>query len=125
VGASRQLIICLLVFLLFAGIGTYWTRLGQALYTNEQRFYMSELVNGQASSIERRLTRSLSATRILAQAVRLNGGAFDGFNDYAAEVLRSVDGISNLQLAKKQSVTTYWPMPHVAKRLWKRLRRAS
>ena len=57
-GASRQLIICFIVFLLFAGIGTYWTRLGQALYTNEQRFYMSEFVNGEASSIERSLTRT-------------------------------------------------------------------
>ena len=108
--ACRQLIICFLVFLLFAGIGAYWTRLGQALYTNEQRFYMSELVNGQASSIERRLIRSLSATRILAQAVRLNAGVFEGFDDYAAEVLRSVDGISNLQLAPNGVVSFIYPL---------------
>ncbi|WP_207060845.1 bifunctional diguanylate cyclase/phosphodiesterase [Motiliproteus sp. SC1-56] len=107
---TRKTFICLLVFLLFGGIGTYWTRLGQALYTNEQRFYMSELVNGQASAIERRLTRSLSATRILAQAVRQNGGAFAGFDDYAAEVLRSVDGISNLQLAPGGVVRHVYPL---------------
>jgi len=69
------------------------------LDTNEQRFFMSELVNAQSSAIERRLSRSLSATRILAQGVRENNGLINNFEDYAEAVLNSVGGISNLQLA--------------------------
>lgn len=60
---------------------------------------MSELVNAQSSAIERRLSRSLSATRILAQGVRENNGLINNFEDYAEAVLKSVGGISNLQLA--------------------------
>ncbi|MEH6578452.1 MAG: EAL domain-containing protein [Amphritea sp.] len=60
---------------------------------------MSELANSQASAIERRLSRSLSATRILAQGIRQNRGLFDGFESYADEVLQAVEGVSNLQLA--------------------------
>ena len=90
---------CVLIFLLVSSLGSYWTHLGRSLDRNEQRFYMSELVNSQASAIERRLTRSLSSTRILAQGVRQHKGAISQFEVYADEVLKAVGGVSNLQLA--------------------------
>lgn len=34
---TRKHLICLLVFVLFAGMGAYWTHLGQALLAVEQR----------------------------------------------------------------------------------------
>ncbi|HEY5718686.1 MAG TPA: CHASE domain-containing protein, partial [Motiliproteus sp.] len=107
---NRSYVICLLVFLLFAGIGAYWTHMGQTLYRKEQRFYMNELIQSQAYAIERRLQRSLSATRILAQAVRQHGGMLHDFDAYAAEVLDSLDGIANLQLAPDGIVRRIYPL---------------
>ena len=101
---------CLIAFLLFAGIGAYWTHMGQQLYRNEQRFYMSELVNGQVSTIERRLTRQLASTRILAQAVLQSGGQIDDFERFADEILHSFDGVSNLQLAPAGVVQFIHPL---------------
>ena len=100
----------LLSFLLVAGMGSYWTHVSQTLYLSEQRFFMSELVSAQASAIERRLSHSLSATRILAQEIRQNRGFFDGFDLYADEVLRSVGGISNLQLAPDGIIKYIYPL---------------
>ncbi|MEH6628000.1 MAG: EAL domain-containing protein [Motiliproteus sp.] len=60
---------------------------------------MRDLVNSQASAVERRLSRSLASTYILAQEVRQNLGMFDGFELYADEILQSIGGVSNLQLA--------------------------
>lgn len=71
---------------------------------------MSELINAQASSIERRLSRSLSATRILAQEVQQNGGLFEGFEAYAEEIIRSTEGISNLQLAPDGVIKLIHPL---------------
>ncbi len=90
---------CLLVFILASATGAYWTYHVQGMHHNEQRFMVSELANAQASAIERRLSQSLSATGILAHEVRQHRGLFDGFEDYADEIIKSVGGVSNLQLA--------------------------
>lgn len=71
---------------------------------------MSELINAQASAIERRLSRSLSATRILAQEVQQHGGLFEGFEAYAQEVIDSIGGISNLQLAPNGVIQLIHPL---------------
>lgn len=96
--------------LVISGLGAYWTRLGQTLYLNEQRFYMNELVSSQAYAIERRLSRSLSATSILAQGVRQAGGLIVDFDHYAKEVLQSVGGVSNLQLAPAGVIRYIYPL---------------
>ncbi len=98
------------VFLVFSGIGAYWTHLGQTLFLNEQRFFMSELVNSQASAFERRLSRSLSSTSILAQGVFEHRGPIPNFDDYANSVLESVGGVSNLQLAPKGIISFIYPL---------------
>ena len=103
-------VICVLVFLLFSGLGAYWTHLGQVLQFRDQRFFMSELVNSQASAIERRLSTSISATRILAHEVLQNHGVVDNFDSYAESVLQSVGGISNLQLAPDGIVRYVYPL---------------
>ncbi len=110
VNIPRREIICLLVFMLFAGIGAFWTHLGQALYRKEQRFYMTELIDGQASTIEQRLARSLSAARILAENVRQHRGLFDGFESFADIVMTSIDGVSSLQLAPNGIVRHIHPL---------------
>lgn len=103
-------VICITIFLLVSGIGAYWSHIGQTLSKNEQRFYMSELVNSQASAIERRLAHSLSATRILAQGVRQQNGIITQFDTYADEVITAVGGVSNLQLAPDGIISHIFPL---------------
>ncbi|WP_415902113.1 EAL domain-containing protein [Neptuniibacter sp. QD29_5] len=91
--------VCISVFILVTVICSYLLDTGLSLYQSRQDFFIAELVNSQASAIERRLSRSLSSTRILAQEIQQNGGLFDGFEEYADEVINSIGGISNLQLA--------------------------
>jgi diguanylate cyclase (GGDEF)-like protein len=91
--------ISVLCFLIFSGLGIYWNYLGQEINANKQRFFMSEIANAHASSIERRLSRSLSSTFILAQGVIEHKGPINHFEQYAQTILNSVGGISNLQLA--------------------------
>jgi len=71
---------------------------------------MSELIHSQTSAIERRLSRSLSSTRILAQGVRKNGGMISQFDTYAKEVLESIGGVSNLQLAPDGVIRKIYPL---------------
>ncbi|MEH6822609.1 MAG: CHASE domain-containing protein [Motiliproteus sp.] len=106
---SSQLV-CVLSFCAVAALGSYWTHLSQTLVFNEQQLLISEVVNVQASAIERRLARSLSATHILALEIQQNGGLFDAFEGYAQAVLDSVGGISNLQLAPAGIIQKIHPL---------------
>lgn len=107
---SRRTLISIFIFLFVSGIGAYWTHIGQSLDRNKQRFFMSELVNAQASAIERRLERSLSSTRILAQGVHQYHGMIPDFETYANEVLNAVGGVSNLQLAPAGVIRAIHPL---------------
>jgi diguanylate cyclase (GGDEF)-like protein len=77
---------------------------------NEQHLLLDDLVHAQASALERRLSRSLSSTYILAQEVRRSNGNFRDFDKFAAEVIKSLGGISNLQLAPKGIVERIYPI---------------
>ncbi len=106
----RKQIICGLVLLFVTAIGSYWTHLAETLHQNEKRFFMHELVSAQASAIERRLSRAFLAAHILAQEVRQQRGLFAGFENYADQVLRSVGGISSLQLAPAGIISHIYPL---------------
>ncbi|QIR15509.1 CHASE domain-containing protein [Shewanella aestuarii] len=71
---------------------------------------MSEIVHTQTQAIERRLGQSLSSTKILAQEVRQNRGLFPDFEEYAQEVMDTVGGISNLQLAPNGIIHSIHPI---------------
>ena len=77
---------------------------------NEQRLLMSEIVGAQASAIERRLSRSLSSTNILAHEINRNDGAIREFDSFAEEIINSLGGISNLQLAPAGVVRQIYPL---------------
>ncbi len=106
----KQLAVILATVVVVAGLGIYLTHTTNTIHENEQRFLLSELVATQASAIERRLERSFSATRILAQEVMQNRGLFDDFDGYAREVINTIGGISNLQLAPDGIVSYIYPL---------------
>jgi len=99
--------------LIFVGIflgGLSWIQLNQTVQQNEQDLLMRDIVNSQASALERRLSRSLAATYILAQEVRRSQGEFPDFETYADGVLKSIGGISNLQLAPDGIIRRVYPL---------------
>jgi len=104
----------LVVGVVFIGIfiaGLYWSQLNRAVQQNEHDRLMRDIVNAQASALERRLSRSLAATYILAEEVKRSQGEFPNFEPYAEGVLESIGGISNLQLAPNGIIAKIHPLP--------------
>ena len=99
-----------LAFILLFGLGNSIVYFGVNGVERDQIALLDDLVHSQASAIERRLTRSLSSTYILAQEVRRSNGNFEDFDKYADEVIKSLGGISNLQLAPEGIVRRIYPL---------------
>lgn len=107
---SINKLICLLAFLIVFSLGAYWTQMNKQLFENEQRLLLKDIVSAQASAIERSLSRSLSATYTLAYELHNNGGVFDDFEAYAAKILATTGGVTNLQLAPDGIVQKIYPL---------------
>ncbi|MEZ5523977.1 MAG: EAL domain-containing protein [Pseudomonadales bacterium] len=108
---KRSNLFALIAFLVVLGVGTYFSYVMREAEQQKQQFFLEEIVNSQAAAFERRLTRSLSATYILAQEVRRSGGDFKDFDKFAAEVIETLGGISNLQLVPKGVIEQIYPLP--------------
>ncbi len=93
-----------------ASFGLYWQHKNDLLLEKEYRYYLSELAQSQAIAIEQRLYSALSATNILSLEVKQNNGDFSDFDRYAAEVIDSIGGISNLQLAPNGVISKIYPL---------------
>lgn len=102
--------VSILCFFLVTGFGLYWQYKNNHLLDKEHRYYLSELAQSEAIAIERRISNALSATNILALEIKQNKGYFFGFELYANEVINSIDGISNLQLAPNGIITKIYPL---------------
>ncbi|WP_233152805.1 bifunctional diguanylate cyclase/phosphodiesterase [Motiliproteus sp. MSK22-1] len=96
--------------MIIVAIGAYWTHVSKSLFDNEQRLLMNDIVGAEASAIERRLSRSLSTTYILAQEIKRNNGIFENFESYAEEVISTIGGVSNLQLAPSGIIRQIYPL---------------
>lgn len=102
--------VCCLVFLIISFIGGYGAFLYENIWEREQKLHLTEITNSQASAIERRLERSLSATHLLAHQVRFNQGDVSAFDDFAKETITAIGGISNLQLAPDGIIRHIYPL---------------
>lgn len=107
---KRSKLFSFLAFLLVFGTGVYYTYLTIVSDRQEQEILLEEIVNSQAAAIERRLARSLSSTYILAQEVRRSHGDFKDFDNFAADVIETLGGISNLQLAPNGIIERIHPL---------------
>lgn len=105
-----RLIVCCLVFVAISAIGSYGAFLYEGIWEREQKLHLTEITNAQASAIERRLERSLSATYLLSHQIRFNQGAVDSFSDFAKETIAAIGGISNLQLAPQGIIRHIYPL---------------
>lgn len=103
-------LISLACFVVVCGAGFFWQYQNQMLTINEQQFLLSEIASSEALTIERRLSRSLSATDILAIEIQQNNGEFADFDSYAQAVINAMGGISNLQLAPNGIIRQIHPL---------------
>lgn len=103
-------VICGALFLLISSIGIYWTHMSNTLNAQEQHLLLNDIVNAQAKAFERRLSQSLSATHILALEVQQQNGRIDDFDHFSEEILRTIGGISNLQLAPDGIIQKIYPL---------------
>lgn len=107
---KRSKLFSFLAFVLVFGTGVYYTYLTTISDRQEQKILLEEIVSAQAAAIERRLTRSLSSTYILAQEVRRSKGDFKDFEKFAGDVIDTLGGVSNLQLAPSGIIEKIHPL---------------
>lgn len=100
----------LIAFVCIFAAGVYYTHLSIVTDRKDHQLLMEEVVNVQASAIERHLTHSLSSTYILAQEVRRSNGQFKDFDSFAEEVMQTLGGISSLQLAPNGITQQIYPL---------------
>ncbi len=106
----RLYTIPIVVFLVVFAVSSYLVTTYQRLAEKEQVLLMSQIIASEGANIERRLSRSLSSTYILASLVRKNGGELNDFEYYAADIISSLGGISNLQLAPNGIINEIYPL---------------
>jgi diguanylate cyclase (GGDEF)-like protein len=105
-----RFIVCCIVFVVISIAGGYGAFLYEDIWEKEQQLHLNDITNAQASAIERRLARSLSSTFMLSHQVRYAQGDVSSFNDFAAEIIRAVGGVSNLQLAPNGIIQNIYPL---------------
>jgi sensor domain CHASE-containing protein len=102
-------IVSILCFFLVASFGLYWQKENRRHLEKEHLYYLSEVAQSEATAIERRIYSVFAATHFLAFEVKQNNGGNFNFDDYAKEVINSIGGISNLQLAPNGIVSQVYP----------------
>jgi signal transduction histidine kinase len=75
----------------------------------ESRALATQIASSHAQSIEKQLSRSLSATLALATILKENS-SFPNFGSVAADLIKRYGGISNLQLAPDAIIRKIFPL---------------
>lgn len=104
------LIFSLIAFFAIASFGAYWTQSTNQSIVNQQQSLLSGISRTQASVLERRLSSAFTSAQILAYEVEQNGGSVEWFADYANNLIESIGGIENLQLAPDGVISDIYPM---------------
>ncbi len=105
--------LCLIPFSIFSVsllIGLLIINNYHKLREKEQIHLVSDIVAAQAVTIERHLSRTLSATYFLKSLLEINHGEIAHFDDYAANIIESLGGITNLQLAPNGIISKIYPL---------------
>ena len=108
--ALRFRILPLITFLITFIAGLVIVNNYRTLWEKEQSMLMHELVDSQASTIQRYLSRSFSSTYILKSLIEIDQGEVKNFNTYAKNIFDSIGGMTNLQLAPNGIVEHIYPL---------------
>jgi signal transduction histidine kinase len=98
-----------IIFLLSFGIGCFVIYSLESRRELESRALATQIASFHAQSIEKQLSRSLSATLALATILKENS-SFPNFDSVAADLIKRYGGISNLQLAPDAIIRKIFPL---------------
>ena len=99
----------ILIFLLSLGLGIFFIYSIEDLREAEVRAAATLIANSHALSLERELSRSLSAPLALATILKQNK-SIPNFEAVAEDLIQRYGGISSLQLAPKAIVSKIYPL---------------
>lgn len=107
---NRKVILeSILIFIFSLGLGTFFIYSIEKLREAEVRAAATLIANSHALSLERELSRSLSAPLALATILKQNK-SIPNFAAVAEDLINRYGGISNLQLAPKAIVRQIYPL---------------
>jgi signal transduction histidine kinase len=107
--AKRVSLHVLLIFLLSFGLGSFLIYLLEAKREFESRTTATLIATSHAKSLEKQLSRSLSATFALAAILKRDNSIPD-FDILAEDLIRRYGGITTLELAPKGIVAQIFPL---------------
>ncbi|GJL78330.1 MAG: hypothetical protein NPINA01_13190 [Nitrospinaceae bacterium] len=107
--ANRLFLPVVLIFVLTFGLGCFLIYLLETKREFETRAIATLIATSHAKSLEKQLSRSLSATFALAAILKQNKSIPD-FDTLAEDLIGRYGGISNLQLAPKAIVSQIFPL---------------
>lgn len=99
----------ILIFLLSLGLGTFFIDSIEELREAEVRAAATLIANSHAISLEKELSRTLSAPLALATILKQNK-SIPNFESIAEDLINRYGGISNLQLAPNAIVRKIYPL---------------
>lgn len=103
-------VVSVIVFLALLSSGFLWLQQTQQRWQTEHQLLLKQIVITEATAIGSRLQRSLIATDVLAMQLQRTHGKFAEFERQAKELIDSIGGISNLQLAPDGIVQKIYPL---------------
>lgn len=98
-----------IIFLLSFSIGCFFIYSLESRRELESRAMATQIASSHAQSIEKQLSRSLSATLALATILK-EDSSFPNFDSVAADLIKRYGGISNLQLAPDAIISKIFPL---------------
>ncbi|MCO4786848.1 MAG: EAL domain-containing protein [Marinomonas atlantica] len=96
--------------MLIVVIGGYFITLSNTNYVQNQRLMLSSIARTQATEIERSLSLSFTSTQILAHQITLADNKLEHFDSYAKNIMQSIPGIDNIQLAPNGVIEHIYPL---------------
>lgn len=98
-----------LLFVLFAGAGSFFVYQLEQEHRSEHRRNVAQLAAGSAYSLERQITHSLAATYALSAILR-QAGTINDFDLLADELMRTYGMLKAIQLAPGGVITAIHPL---------------
>ena len=106
----RDATIALSFFITLFLIGLHLLNTTRSFWEQETGLRTREIAQIQGVTLQRNITRSLSAARILGAHVKSRNGDVSDFNSFAGEIYQSLGSITNLQLAPDGVVRQIYPL---------------
>ncbi len=106
----KSKLLSILLFALSLLVGGHLVQTYDELWYKQQSLFLTQLVSQQSNLIQRRLERSLAATYILATILKRNQGEIKNFGPLADDIIASLGGLTNLQLAPGGIVRQIYPL---------------